>query len=314
MRILLKKVLSTIIIFIIMIMMSAQVLADDVIFIDDDFEDSQTSNWTDNTGRGVKEIEGDESNKYLSFTSNSTSYYNFQGKNIYATGLLYTEFDIKFPSSEMNIQLRESRDVSASGFTMAGRIRKTSYYLEYYSNGAYHHFTDNDGGWLKLTDNTKWYTMKMSYDVKEQTYSIYLIDKTTQNLISKNENIPFAGECKYINYFAFSSTEKICIDNIDIREVNIISLKIAGEPYPTIPKTGQSTYEYIAKGVMSNNTSVAISDAVWSIKWPKTGVSIDGETGVLTITSDAKPGPILLYAEKEYNPSISASYLIDLER
>lgn len=59
-------------------------------------------------------------------THKDSSFYNFQARDIYSTGVLYCEFDIKFTSAAMQIQTRESRDISAQGFTMAGRLRKTA--------------------------------------------------------------------------------------------------------------------------------------------------------------------------------------------
>lgn len=119
-----KKLISVIIISIMTITISVQVFAADTVFINDNFENQSTSNWSDNTGRGVKNIEVNNGNKNLAFTSNGSSYYNFQAKDVYSTGALYAEFDIKFTSNNMELQLRESRDNSSAGFTMAARLEK----------------------------------------------------------------------------------------------------------------------------------------------------------------------------------------------
>ena len=46
-------------------MMTSHVFAQDTVFIDDNFEASSTENWIDNTGRGIKSVEGDIWNKYM---------------------------------------------------------------------------------------------------------------------------------------------------------------------------------------------------------------------------------------------------------
>ena len=123
-----KKFISLIIMITITMMMTSHVFAQDTVFIDDNFEASSTENWIDNTGRGIKSVEGDIWNKYMVLTHKDSSFYNFQARDIYSTGVLYCEFDIKFTSAAMQIQTRESRDISAQGFTMAGRLRKTADY------------------------------------------------------------------------------------------------------------------------------------------------------------------------------------------
>ena len=56
----------------------------------------------------------------------SSSFFNFQAKDVYATKRLYFSADIKFTESNMEIQLRQSRDISASriyhGWTIGERI------------------------------------------------------------------------------------------------------------------------------------------------------------------------------------------------
>lgn len=310
------KKIVTICIWVIMVMMTVPVFAADMVFINDDFENSQTTHWIDNTGRGIKTIEADNAsgNKYIAFNTNGTQYYNFQGKNIYSTGVLYSEFDIKFPSGNMELQIRESRDVSASGFTMAGRIRKVSNCLQYCTDSGFQYFFDNNSQWLRLNDTTKWYSIRISMDIENQTYSVYLFDKTTNNLISSVENAAFVGSCQYINYFAFSSTEQICIDNVDIREVDIKSIRITGPIYPKIPQSGSNNYNYAAKIITNNASIIPLNNVFWTIKTPKAGVSIDNDTGTMTVTNQASPGPIIIGAVKKYQPSIKTTFLIDLER
>lgn len=310
-----KKLVSLIMLCAVMISsFSMQVFAEDTVFINDNFENSNSDNWWDNTGRGEKNIERTWRNKYLALTSNSDSFYNYQAKDIYSTGILYCDFDIQFNSGDMEIQLRESRDVSATGFTMAGRIRKVAYYLEYFSNGEYYKMTSyGSNDWFTLNDTSKWYTIKMSFDIKQNKYNIYLLDRETEKILSQVENIDFYGDCDYINYFAFSSTGKLCVDNVDIRELDIDNIKISGEIYPTIPSWGNEKYSYNANSIRNNSSNI-IDDVKWSIVIPKDGISINESTGVLTVTSAAEPGPVMLYVEKEYQPFLNTTFLIDLER
>ena len=60
-----KKIISLIIMITITMMMTSHVFAQDTVFIDDNFEASSTENWIDNTGRGIKSVEGDIWNKHI---------------------------------------------------------------------------------------------------------------------------------------------------------------------------------------------------------------------------------------------------------
>ena len=55
-------------------MMTSHVFAQDTVFIDDNFEASSTENWIDNTGRGIKSVEGDIWNKYMVLTHKDSSF------------------------------------------------------------------------------------------------------------------------------------------------------------------------------------------------------------------------------------------------
>ena len=154
----------------------------------------------------------------------------------------------------------------------------------------------------------------MALNVNTQKYSIYVIDRDTNDLLAQVENADFAGECNYINYFAFSSEDKLFIDNVRITNVDIENLYISGEVYPQIPNSGSVTYNYFAKAATKNNGTEIRTDVHWSLKTPKRGVSIDSNTGELKVTSWAEPGPILIYVEKDNLNFFNSTYLIDLEQ
>ena len=308
-----KKRIATIIFTVIsfVIISSYSVYAENVVFINDNFENLSTSNWIDNTGRGTKTVEQNEDGKYMVLNSTS-SYFNYQANNIYSTRRLYCSADIKFDSGDSEIQVRESRDVSASGFTMAGRLRKRLGYLEYFTNGKYEKMNDSNGNWIKLSDVSKWYTIRMVLDIKTNKYSIYVIDRQAQSVLTKVENVDFYGECQY-NYFAFSSSSKLCVDNVRIEEVEVKKIGVEGEVYPKITNTN-STYLYKVKAVDDNNTEFIVDDVKWYISKNKTGISIDEKTGLLTVAPNAKPGPVLIKAENLKYSTKSFFFLIDIER
>lgn len=214
----------------------------------------------------------------------------------------------------MEVQVRESRDISASGFTMAGRIRKSAYYIEYFSNGTYTKLCDPNGNWLQLKDVSQWYTVKMVFDISRNTYSVYLMNRDTGELLGQADNIPFYGSCNYINYFAFSSTNILCVDNVWIEEIDINNVCVQGEYYPKINPNRTVTYDYSVIAKDEDNKDFHVSDVIWSLNKQAEGVILDRNTGELSIEPSAKPGIFLINAKNILYPDIERSFLIDIER
>lgn len=289
--------------------------ASDQVLLDNTFEDGSTSSWIDDTGRGNKTIETEDSgNKYLALTSTS-SYFNYQALDSSVSGLIYFEFDVKFTTNNMEVQIRKKVNNGAAGYTMAGRIRKNAYYIEYFSDGKTVKLLDTNGGWLQVKDVSKWYHVKMTLDTNASMQSIYLSERDTGAMLGKTENVPFMGECDSVNYFAVSSSDKVCMDNVKITKSDVKALKITGEPYPKKSVTGTVTYQYTCKNINNaGNVTNDADDVVWSLAKPAAGVSINADTGVLSVQDTAKPVPVMIQAVKKNAPSIRGTYLVDIEK
>jgi len=288
----------------------------DYTFIDNDFEDSDISDWLDGFRPhyvyGNKEIESEANgNKYVAFTPvNSSQYYIFEAKDVYATSVLCSEFDIKFTSGNMEIQARQADSNLDVNFKMAGRIRKYAYYLQYYSNGAWKYMLDSSGGWLKLTDVSKWYTLRMTFDIRTDKYSIYLEDRDSGEVLSQVVEESFGEECELISYLAFSSLSKLCIDNVKIFESET-DVAVEGWTYIKIPQDGTRQYHYFNR--LSPSKKAWSADS-WSLLYSKEGISIDENTGILSVSENAKPGTAIVRASRKYYPWISSTYLVDIDR
>ncbi|MDO5397948.1 MAG: hypothetical protein Q4G33_08445 [bacterium] len=293
----------------------------DTVMIDDDFElddfgNNDSGDWLDgfrpHYEYGVKTIEDEtDGNSYMAFTPvNSSQYYVFEAKDVYSNKVLCSEFDIKFPSGNIEIQMKQASSNIDTNFKMAGRIRKYAYYLQYYSNGDWKYLFDNTNNWLKLNDTNKWYTMRITLDVRTNTYNIYLEERDSGKIISKAENISFGEECTHISHYNFSSTEKICIDNVKIFESEIDE-KIGGYTYIKVPKNGTRQYKYFNTKSVSKK---AWSADKWTILSSAAGISIDEDTGILSVSAEAKPGTILVSASRKYYPWVKNTYLVDIDR
>lgn len=285
----------------------------DNIIVNDDFEDSNMNNWLDGFRPhfvyGNKAIEEDDNGKYLALTSADPSqYYIFEAKDTYSTSLLYSQFDIKFTSGDMQLQVRQASSNLDSDFKMAGRIRKTAYYLEYYSNGQWYKMLDKYNQWLKLKDVSKWYRIHMALDVRSNKYSIFIEDRDSDEIISSVESVSFAEPCTYISYYALSSNSKLCIDNVIIGNAPI-DIRISRKTYVKIPSSGTQQYIYD----ITTLSNMRCTDILWGIS-NTNYVSIDSDTGILSVEESATPGPLLIYAYKKYYPWVKTTFLVDLER
>lgn len=288
----------------------------DRVKIDDDFEDGDTSNWLDGFRPhyvyGNKTIESETNgNNYVAFTPvDSSQYYIFEASDVYSTEVLCSEFDIKFPSGNMEIQARDTDSNLSVDFNMAGRIRKFAYYLQYYSNGEWKYMLDNTNNWLQINNTSKWYTMRITFDVRTNKYNIYLEDRDSGDVISSVTSADFGETSTKISYYAFSSTEKVCLDNVKIFSTSI-SDKVNGHTYIRIPKMGNRQYRYFNINSLSDK---AWSADQWSISSTTQGVTIDADTGILTLTPEAKPGSAIITVYRKYYPWIKATYFIDIDR
>lgn len=286
----------------------------DFVMIDDDFENSDTSFWLDGFRPhyvyGNKTIKSDSNGNYISFTPvNSNQYYIFEAKDVYSTNVLCSEFDIQFSTDNMELQVRQADSNLDTDFKMAGRIRKFSSNLQYYSDGEWKYMFNTTGGWVNVSAN-KWYTIRMTLDVRANKYSIYLEDRSTGNIISEVENVEFGEECTYISYYAFSSLSELNIDNVHIFESDT-DVDIEGWTYIKIPQNGTRQYKYFNTQSISEK---AWSADKWSISGMVYGISIDEDTGILSVSENARPGSIIVTASRKYYPWIKTTYLVDIDR
>jgi hypothetical protein len=289
-------------------------MASDEILLDDTFEDSSSSTWSDLTGRGIKTIESEGSgNQYLALTSSNGQYYDYRALKTRISGLLFFDFDIKFTSGDMGVQIRDYTDRSAKGSVMAARIEKYAYYIQYFSENQKYKLLTPSGDWLQLKNVEPWYHIQMVLDTTAHVQSIYLTERVTGTLLGLVENIPMTNPCDSINYFAVSSVEKVCLDNVKITQADITRLQITGETYPKAAGQAMS-YQYQCKGVNKQGGQADAGEVVWSLQKPVNGVSISAKTGVLTIQANTPPQPVMIMAVKKNAPSIKGSFLVDIER
>ena len=139
-------------------------------------------------------------------------------------------------------------------------------------------------------------------------------EKDTGKTIGEAQNIPFFGKCDYINYFASSSSDKLCVDNVKIEEIDTDSIRISGAFYPQITKNASKNYTYSVLAKDENNSEFIVDGVSWSLNRQAKGVSINEKTGELTIEPTAKPGIFIIYAKNILYPDIKKSLLIDIER
>lgn len=289
-------------------------MASDEVILDNTFEDSSTSAWNDMTNRGVKIIETEDSgNRYLALTSNTDSYYDYRALKTEISGIIYFDFDIKFTSESMGLHIKDYTDRSAKGSVMAARISKYAYYIEYYSENKKYKLLTPTGSWLQLKNVEPWYHIQMILDTNAHIQSIYLTERDTGKLVGLVEDVPMTNPCDSINYFAISSSDKLCLDNVKIVQADITTLKIIGETYPIETSQG-ATYQYQCVGINKQKEEIDAGDVVWSLQKPVSGVSIDSDTGVLTIREGTMPRPVVILATKKHAPSVHTSFLIDIEK
>lgn len=285
--------------------------SNDLIFVSNDFENDDSSEWIDISSphyvTGIKTIESDANGKFLTFElAEGAEYYGFTPE-VYSTEVLCSEFDIKFPEGNMDLYLRRVTS-NSTVIANACHIRKEGDILYCFWDDANN--SGNIDTAVLVEDTSKWYTIRMSHDIRNNKYSVSIEDKENGTSISEFESISFTESCPLINYFAFSSAEKISIDNVKIFESSM-DVNINGWTYIRTPQSGIQQYKYI--NTLSNSKRTWSADQ-WCLLYDVAGISIDKNTGVLSVSSEAKPGSVIICASRKYYPWIRTAFLVDINR
>lgn len=204
---------------------------DDIKIISNTFEDSNMSAWQETyatEGRGTKTLQTEADNHYMELKATGSSYYNFNGLHQDVSGNLNLKFDVKFPSGNMELQMRDvTDDHSSTGYTVGARLRKNAYYIEYFSDGTATKLLTPSGSWLQLNDVSKWYTVEMQVNTETKKQSIYLTERDSGKLIGKAENVNLSGNVEKLNWAAFSSTNTVGIDNVSLTRKGRTGVKLS---------------------------------------------------------------------------------------
>lgn len=271
----------------------------------EEYDTTSTANWSGN-GNQIFDFRSEENgNQYMTVSyqsNNAINYYEVWRDFDSLSGDVVLTFDIKF-SDHMtdNIFLRKR----ASGVWDAGvRIFKDWTHINYYSNGIMYRLIQSDISY------SKWYTFEISMStLNGGTQSIVAKERDSGAIVGHVDNIPLNIAVDSVNQFVLGSDGIMCLDNLRIYKPNIQTIAVTGESYPVIGRS----YTYSAKAKDSNGLEFNVP-IQWSLKDMVEGVSIDADTGVLTIASTANVGRAVIVATDKNNTSKKAYYLIDIER
>lgn len=273
------------------------------------------SEWNDTTGRGTSSMS--EDGLYMVFDSSVTddsipSYYeykyNLQNKKL--QGRFGLDFDIKFSQDNMELQLREVRNNSATGYTMGSRLRKNGKYIEYFSEGQTVKLLNTDGSWLTVEDIDKIYHIKLLLNTDKNTQSLYLYEKTSNTLLGKVENIPLYAPVEYINSIGFSSSNTLLVGkSIMGTQFGLQSIEIEGVLNPI--SVGSST-QYQVSGIGELGDKCMNVDCIWSIEPPIDGIEINSDTGELTISDIVIVDRFTIKAVNKRDVKMYDTYIVEL--
>lgn len=281
--------------------------------VQEDFENVTQSNWTDiYKTRAVQSIQEQDGNKYLQIdytTEEGTpSYYDVTPASAQTTtGVIQADFDINFPETSTarngQIQIKSRTGQGSSQTQIASRLVKNYYYLEYGEASTLKTLEKPTGGYFKIVADT-WYKVKMIVNLDEHWQSIYIFDRTGEQLLALLEHAALNVELDQINMVTFSGSTTLKLDNVDIGNVTTESGFIYGAPYAQRPKTGTSEYTYHLLGQTYDGKITAPDEAPqWSLETPAEGVSIDASTGKLTLEPLAPLKKVIIKAaagQQEY--------------
>lgn len=273
--------------------------------VNETYDTTSTSGWSGN-GNEVFNFRSEENgNQYLEVSyqdNNVIDYYEVYRDFSSMHGDVMLTFDIKFSDHITdNIFLRQrSTDVKAP----AVRIFKDWTHVNYYSDGKMYRLIQSDISY------SKWYSFIINMSVSNGgKQSILVKERDTGVVVGSIDNMPLAQPVDYVNQFVMGSDGTMCLDNLMIYVPGVQKIAVKGESYPTIG----NSYTYTAKGLDKNGLEFSVP-ITWSLKEPVGGVSIDADSGVLTIDQTANVGRAVIVAADKENSNKKAYYLVDIEK
>lgn len=273
--------------------------------VDDTFNTASSSGWSGNGNQVFSFPTEADGNQYMQIdyeNNNSINYY----EAVRECGTFYKDvvlsFDVKFSSnSKDNIFLRQ-RATGVNDYAI--RICKEWNNLYYYSNGVSYSLINSS-----IFSGT-WYTFVIKLSMESGgSQSITVKPRGSNTVLGHVENVPLNIAVSYVNQFVMGSDGTMCVDNLKIYQPTIQSVNITGESYPSIG----GNYVYSAKIVDSKGVEYA-SPIKWSLKEAVDGVSINADTGKLTVSSTASVRRAVIVATEKNNTSSKAYYLVDIEK
>ncbi|MCH5210574.1 MAG: hypothetical protein J1F01_06370 [Oscillospiraceae bacterium] len=247
----------------------------------------------------------DSGNKYLKLTYNGNegrdrTYFDVPAyKGTYITSkTIQATYDVKYSeiksSRNGEIQFKERTGPGSSETTIVARVAKDQGYFQVRGTG-FQRIKDLNGQYLPV-EVDRWYTIRVVVDLANHLQSVYISDRDTGSLLALYENFATSSDIDSINMISFSSTTDMCLDNVKIYEPSCESGYIYGNPY--IKKGTKSTFYFVGQGSDGDVTTMPTGTTTWSLEKSKTGVSINGTTGVLTTSSSIEPGIVIIKAER----------------
>lgn len=295
------------------------------IYLSYNFESGVLPPWTPLYENAEKAIEEEENgNKYLKLSYNGEEnrgrkYYDVKIIELYnkTIGRIQIDYDLMYTNVDTEkdgeLQVKYRTGPGSTQTTMLSRFGKN------YDNFRYQ---NSDGSWTIVKDiygrvmtiePYHWYSIKFITDLDYLTQTIYIFDRDTGELLAHTEPIDCVNYIEKINMVTFSSGTDMCLDNVSISDAEEESGFILGEPY--ISAGNKSMYYLFGKTADGKLTSFMPGETIWEIVTPREGVSINSETGRVTVDNRPDPGPVIIKATRRcYETIFEAQSVINISR
>jgi hypothetical protein len=295
--------------------------ASDTTYINMDFTYGSTDLFSNN-GRVLKSIETDETtgNKYLKLAYNNPAdtaprYFdinypsNGPSSTLRISGEIIMNFDVKFEGDDAAVYLKR-RQEDINDIALRVCVREGGR-LMYGTNNSLGYFHGANGDYFY--PENKWYTVQIQANITDDAskalQSIYVTEKETKKLVTKIENQPITKPVPYCTILSVGASSTMCLDNIAVLNPDITGITISGDPYPS-KSSGIRKYPYYTKAVTASGQMIYTTPSTWEIESSAGGVSIDPQTGELSVTSSAPVAPVII---KATHGTAVSRYLVEIE-
>lgn len=237
--------------------------------------------------------------KYTGVSTNNRKYFDYIYELDSPSGVLQINYDVMYPEEveiggEMQLKYRSGPGEYDTQIVARVGV-EYGYFRTQGKTGGLYSVTDLNGD-RAVAEAGHWYSVKLTVDLENKKQTLYIFDRSNNELLVYTEASETVGENSRVNMISFSGSSVMAVDNLEIYNVKCQSMYIEGPLYAESAQ--KNTYYLFGKTADGKITAPPTGEATWSLENERDGVSVDQRRRLIT-GSSPEPGPAVIKADVE---------------